>query len=120
MHNNYNYYIFITIADKMSWSFRIQPNTFWWRMLLASGIIDHSLLVIVGPSLDILTWTATSGYQLYKWMRKKPNQQVIVLETIRPEFVRSKIQNKDKTDQDDYKEEEDDFVLISHSTTSSA
>jgi len=108
--NNYNYYIFITIADKMSWSFRIQPNTFWWRMLLASGIIDHSLLVIVGPSLDILTWTATSGYQLYKWMRKKPNQQVIVLE----------IQNKDKTDQDDYKEEEDDFVLISHSTTSSA
>ena len=110
MHNNYNYYIFITIADKMSWSFRIQPNTFWWRMLLASGIIDHSLLVIVGPSLDILTWTATSGYQLYKWMRKKPNQQVIVLE----------IQNKDKTDQDDYKEEEDDFVLISHSTTSSS
>lgn len=109
-NNNYNYYIFITIADKMSWSFRIQPNTFWWRMLLASGIIDHSLLVIVGPSLDILTWTATSGYQLYKWMRKKPNQQVIVLE----------IQNKDKTDQDDYKEEEDDFVLISHSTTSSA
>ena len=113
MHNKNNYYIFITIADKMSWSFRIQPNTFWWRMLLASGIIDHSLLVIVGPSLDILTWTATSGYQLYKWMRKKPNQQVIVLE----------IQNKDKdkTDQDgDDNKEEDDFVLISHSTTSSA
>jgi hypothetical protein len=93
----------------MSWSFRIQPNTFLWRMLLASGIIDHSLLVIVGPSLDILTWTATSGYQLYKWMRKKPNQQVIVLE----------IQNKEKDNKTQLEEEEDDFVFISHSTTSS-
>jgi len=79
-------------------------------MLLASGIIDHSLLVIVGPSLDILTWTATSGYQLYKWMRKKPNQQVVILE----------IQNKDKDNKDQSLDEEDDFVLISHSTTSSA
>ena len=94
----------------MSWSFRIQPNTFWWRMLLASGIIDHSLLVIVGPSLDILTWTATSGYQLYKWMKKKPSQQVVILE----------IQTKDKNSKDQPPNEEDDFVLISHSTTSSA
>ncbi len=101
-------YIFITIADKMSWSFRIQPNTFWWRMLLASGIIDHSLLVIIGPSLDILTWTATSGYQLYKWIRKKPKQQVIVLE----------IKSRDTDNQSE--DRGDDFVLISHSTTSSA
>ena len=113
-HNDNNKkYIFITLADKMSWSFRIQPNTFWWRMLLASGIIDHSLLVIVGPSLDILTWTATSGYQLYKWMKKKPSQQVVILE----------IQNKDNKEKDKKNQppdEEDDFVLISHSTTSSA
>jgi hypothetical protein len=105
---------FITIADKMSWSFRIQPNTFWWRMLLASGIIDHSLLVIVGPSLDILTWTATSGYQLYKWMKKKPNQQVVILE------IQNKEKDKNKDNKDQPLDEEDDFVLISHSMTSSA
>ena len=60
--NNYNYYIFITIADKMSWSFRIQPNTFLVEATLSiwnhrSQFISHH----VGPSLDILTWTATSG-----------------------------------------------------------
>jgi hypothetical protein len=85
----------------MSW---LQPNSFWWRLLLASGIVDHSLLVIIGPSLDILTWTATSGYQLFKWMKKKPKQQVIVLE------IQSK--EKNETNQD----EEGDFVLISHSS----
>ncbi len=90
----------------MSW---FQPNSFWWRLLLASGIVDHSLLVIIGPSLDILTWTATSGYQLYKWMRKKPKQQVIILE----------IQGKDTENKaHDKLTEEDDFILISHSTTS--
>ncbi len=84
---------------------KMSMNSFWWRLLLASGIVDHSLLVIIGPSLDILTWTATSGYQLYKWMRKKPKQQVVILEV--------RAQEKDN-------QSEDDFVLISHSTTSSA
>jgi hypothetical protein len=90
---------FINYGNKMS------MNSFWWRLLLASGIIDHSLLVIIGPSLDVLTWTATSGYQLYKWMRKKPKQQVVILEVYK---------------QDNINQSKDDFVLISHSTTSSA
>ena len=88
----------------MSW---IYPNSFLWKLLLSSGFIDHSLLLLIGPTLDVLTWSATSGYQLYKWLRIKPKQNIIVLEY-------------SYTDKDNIKSSEDDFVLISHSTTSSA
>ena len=90
----------------MSWFY---PNSFLWKLLMSSGIIDRSLLLFIGPSLDVLTWSATSGYQFYKWVRTKPKEKVILIE-YSPQPITS----------EDPAEQKEDFVLISHSTVSSA
>ena len=79
----------------MSW---LYPNSLLWNLLLSSGLIDQSLLLLVGPSLQVLTWSCTSGYQFYKWIRTKPKDHSVILEC--------------KSDDQD-----EDLVVVTYNTT---
>jgi hypothetical protein len=62
----------------MSWIFR---NNWLWYVLSSSGLIDQTLLVYAGPCLQVLGWSVTSSYQLFKWWTKKPpKERIVVLE----------------------------------------
>ncbi len=86
----------------MSW---FSPGAILWRMLLASGYLDQSLLMFVGPSLQVLSWSVTNGYSLYRWCNQPKPPKVIVLE------VQTLSSELDKGT-------EDEFVVISHSAAS--
>ena len=103
----------------MSW---IMPNTLLWRVILASGILDQSLLMLVGPSLQMLTWSATSGYDFYKWIRSKPKQKIIIIEcnAVNDRFSPKHRSSKTKIPSSPMQEEEDeDFVLLTTTVSES-
>lgn len=93
----------------MSW---IMPNTFLWNLILASGIIDQSLLMLVGPGLQVLTWSATSGYDFYKWIRSKPKERLIIIECNSSHPVSPSSAKHGRDRREDSEDEEEEFLLI--------
>jgi hypothetical protein len=79
----------------MNW----MQNKIIWNMILASGIIDETVGSLIIPGLQLITWSVTTSYDLYKWCRKKDDKSVFIIE------YKSVNETEDKS--------EEDFVLVS-------